>query len=306
MKHQPSTQPQAEIRFTQNFLRDPKLVSGLVKQADIQPNDTVLEIGPGKGIITDALAKAVGIGGLVIAVELDAALATRLVDIFGPLPQVRIVAGDILTLKNANFPRSYKVFANIPFNITSPLLEYLFDAQTGPEAAHLILQIDALVSTNEHALNLETFKSLMIKPLYDISIEHHLKRSDFSPQPAVETALFGFIKRPMPLINPADYYFYKDFLAFVSKDRVGEGVWTRIFSKQQIHMLAERTDIVIGRGMKMQTVQALISAFEVFAARNKSKHEIVRGSMSNLRAEQERREQVNLAGGHRRPRRPSE
>jgi 23S rRNA (adenine-N6)-dimethyltransferase len=305
MKYQPQ-RPQEEIRFTQNFLRDPALVTKLVRQANIQLHDTVLEIGPGKGIITKALAQAVGPDGQVIAVELDPALGIRLSTEFTSILQVRIISGDIMTFDRIILPKDYKVFANVPFNITSALLEYLFDAKLGPSTAHLILQTDTLLSTGEHGFRLETFKSLLIKPLYEISVEHHFKRSDFNPQPGVDTALFGFKRHPVPLADPSQYDLYKDFLAFVSKDRVGEGVWLRVLSRQQIQKLVEQAGMVFGRGMKMQSVKAITAAFRLFAAGSKVKRDIVKGAMATLRIEQARREQINRAGGHRRPRRAGE
>ena len=306
MKYQPPKRHQDEIRFTQNFLHDPALVAMLVSQADIRSGETVLEIGPGKGIITRALTQAVGANGHVIAVELDPGLAARLKTEFAASPQIRIIASDILSFNRSSLPSRYKVFANIPFNITSTLLEYLFDGIVGPTTAHLILQTDALFGTGEHGISLETFKSLLIKPLYTIEIAHRFQRSDFSPSPGVDTALFAFDRRTLPLINPSQYDLYKDFLAFVSKDRVGEGVWLRVLSRQQIQKLAEEAGIVVGRGIKLQSVDALTAAFHLFAAGSKTKVETVRGALAVLRAEQASREDINRAGGHRRPHRTRE
>lgn len=302
MTNQSSKHQQKEIRFTQNFLRDPALVGKLVSQAGIRSGEIVLEIGPGKGIITKVLAQAVGTRGKVIAVELDAALSGRLKIEFSSLAQVEIICGDILTFDITSLPDFYKVFANVPFNITSALLEYLFSNYIGPAAAHLILQTDTLLGTGDRGLKSETFKSLLIKPLYTIEIDHRFQRSDFSPSPSVDTALFRFERRMEPLIEPTQYDIYKDFLAFVSRDRVGEGSWSRVLSRQQIQKLARDAGMVLGRGLKMQSVNAIAEAFHLFAAGNKSRQLIVAGAMAALRTEQARRETINRAGGHRRPR----
>lgn len=305
MKNQLPSRPssQSEIRFTQNFLRDPVLVSKLVKQAGVQAGQTVLEIGPGKGIITKALAQAVGVKGQVVAVEIDQVLAAKLENDLRPFPQIKLVIGDILTFDLASLPPGYKVFANIPFNITSALLEYLFDTNLGPLSAHLILQTDTLLGAGERGFILETFKSLLIKPLYTVDALYSFKRSDFSPPPGVDTALFRFERRQSPLIDPVQYDLYKDFLAFVSKDRVGEGVWLRVFSRQQLQKQAEQAELTLGRGIKLQSIEAIISAFKTFVIGSKAKQAVVNGSMAALRTEQVRREQINRAGGHRRPRR---
>jgi 23S rRNA (adenine-N6)-dimethyltransferase len=307
MKNQfPSRSPQEELRFTQNFLRDPALVSKLMQQAEIRGGDSILEIGPGKGIITRSLAHAVGVTGNVVAVELDQALATKLKDDLRLFPQITLVTGDILTFDLSSLPPDYKVFANAPFNITSALLEHLFDASVGPSSAHLILQTDTLLSTGERGLILETFKSLLIKPLYTITVQHSFKRSDFSPSPNVDTALFRFERRQSPLIDPVQYDLYKDFLAFVSKDRVGEGVWLRAFSREQLRKQAEQAGLILGRGIKMQSVGAIAAVFKMFAMQGKAKQVIVHGAMAALRTEQARHEQLNRVGGHRRPHRTGE
>ncbi|PJF21799.1 MAG: hypothetical protein CUN56_09225, partial [Phototrophicales bacterium] len=147
--------------------------------------------------------------------------------------------------------------------------------------------------------NGETFKSLLIKPLYTLTVAHTFSRGDFKPQPSVDTALFAFDKRPTPLIASQHYAIYKDFLAFVSKDRVGEGAWKKLFSKTQLHRLEH---LVMGRGLKSQTLEGILDAFDTFMRLNQDKINIIQGAMSRLRAEQRRRDMLNQSGGHRRPR----
>lgn len=303
MKPTPPHPRHEEIRFTQNFLHSPALVARLVALAGLKRGDTVLEAGPGKGIITRKLAEAVGSEGKVIAVELDSGLAEKLRAALGDLTQVGIETLDILRFRLADLPRGYKVFANVPFNITSALLEMLLNPASGPEQAHLILQRETLIGSNEQGTNAETFKSLMIKPVYRIETAYTFARSDFSPQPSVETALFAFTKREPPLVDPARYGLYKDFLAVVSKDRFGEGAWRRLFSTAQLRTLEERAGFAAARGLKSQTAEAMAAAFQLFAAGSAAKTGAVNGAMAALRDEQERREHINRAGGHRRPKR---
>ncbi|MCU0464421.1 MAG: rRNA adenine N(6)-methyltransferase family protein [Anaerolineae bacterium] len=293
----------SELRYSQNFLHSPALVTKLVSLAQLAPGGTVLEVGPGKGIITKALAEAVGETGRAVAVELDGRLAETVRAQLRSLKQVEIVAGDILTFDLAALPAGYAAFANVPFNITSALLEKLLNPASGPAQAHLILQTDALVATDDYGTAAETLKSLMIHPLYEIEIVHHFNRLDFSPQPAVETALFAFMKRAAPLVTPGEYVLYKDFLAVVSKDRAGEGGWRRLFSKAQLAQLDTPDGLVMGRGLKAQTADGILAAFQVFT-RTPAKHREVSGAWAALREEQERREQVNREGGHRRNTRP--
>ena len=93
VSHAVPSQEEREIAHTQNFLTSRRLVERLVERAAIGPDDVVLEIGPGRGIITEALARR---AGRVIAVEKDAALAQRLARRFADVPTVSIVAADFL------------------------------------------------------------------------------------------------------------------------------------------------------------------------------------------------------------------
>ncbi|MCU0498477.1 MAG: rRNA adenine N(6)-methyltransferase family protein [Anaerolineae bacterium] len=282
------------IGFTQNFLHNQALVHKLIQQAQLPKGSTVLEIGPGKGIITAGLAEQVGSQGRVIAVELDPKLVSALQTRFQATPQVSILSQDILTYPLEQLPKDYRVFSNVPFNITSTLLEYLFTPPSQPIQAHLILQVDGLIAEGGG----ETFKSLLLAPLYQIRLGHHFARTDFTPQPRVDTALFTFDPHVTPRIDPAQYALYKDFLALIAKDRVGEGVWKKLFSAGQLDQLRAQTGLIGGRGLKTQSAQAVIAAFEQFTRFGKVA--LVRGAMQRLREEQDRREQINTAGGHHR------
>lgn len=103
--------------FSQHFLKDLSVVRHMLKVADLQKGETVLEIGPGKGILTQALVKA---GAHVIAIELDKDLIPILKEKFKH--QITLLSADALSVPVPKEP--YKVIANIPYNITSPLLKY--------------------------------------------------------------------------------------------------------------------------------------------------------------------------------------
>lgn len=293
-----SNQHSKDLRDSQNFLHDDALVQKIVNLANIPLGAFVLEVGSGEGIITRHLAQTVGQDGRVISVELDRRLADKLHNTFQDMPQVEIVNANILDYDLSTIGDDYSVFANVPFNITSILLERLFTSPHAPLIAHLILQKDTLTGITRDGYVSETVKSLMIKPFYEMSIVYTFKPTDFIPPPSIDTALFAFTKRTTPLISLTQVELYKDFLAYVSKDRVGEGVWKRAFSKKQLTRLTAQTQLVSGRGIKSQSLNAIVEAFQIFLTLNQSKHHIITGAMSKLREEQQRREQINYAGGH--------
>lgn len=136
----------------QHFLKCRWVVSTLIKAAEVSKNDTILEIGPGTGVLTRELAKY---AGRVIAVEKDEHLAEELKKslINEGAKNVKIVAGDIISLLKSDFNRvnaltttynlqtnSYKVVANIPYYLTSRLLRLLLENEPRPERIVLTIQ----------------------------------------------------------------------------------------------------------------------------------------------------------------------
>jgi 16S rRNA (adenine1518-N6/adenine1519-N6)-dimethyltransferase len=112
-------------RLGQHFLRDPKVVQDTLKALELEPGDRVLEIGPGKGVLTLALAEAVGPEGKVVAVELDLALAAGL---YGMVPQqVEIIEGDAVEVDLDELGPFDKVVGNLPYRISSPLTFRILD-----------------------------------------------------------------------------------------------------------------------------------------------------------------------------------
>lgn len=291
------------LRYTQNFLTNTAVVERLAAVPDWLPNRAVLEIGPGEGIITQALAERLGPdqqGRRVVAVEMDARLVEKLRAKFTAVPQVHIVQQNILHFDLSTLGDDYVVVANVPFNITSDLLAYLFQPGRGPAFAQLILQTDALQARTRGGQTGETLKSLLIKPWYDVTLARRLARRDFHPAPAVDTALFAFRRREKPLVAEAQYVLYQDFVAYVAGDRVGEGAWRRLFSKKQIGMMGRQTGLVLNRGLKSQSFTAVVEAFHSFVRYSQPKHGRVQGAMQQFRAIQGQTTRRNWRGGHRR------
>lgn len=116
----------ASHRLGQNFLIAPAVVEGILAAAELQPGDRVLEIGPGIGTLTQALAEA---GARVTAVELDKKLPAVLAETLKGYDNVTIVAGDILRvdIEELMGGEPFKVVANLPYYITTPILLALLE-----------------------------------------------------------------------------------------------------------------------------------------------------------------------------------
>lgn len=194
------------VRFSQNYLRDANLVRRLVLQAGIKESDIVYEIGPGRGIITAELAQICR----VIAIEVDRANASLLSRRFAGCSGVDIVVGDALAF---SFPEEpYKVFANIPFNLTAEIIRKLFYGGASPESAHLIVQQGA--AEKYAGARQETQASLLLKPWYDSSIIHYFRSEDFIPSPSVGVALVSFQQRSHALVDEDAAELYRQFVAY--------------------------------------------------------------------------------------------
>jgi 16S rRNA (adenine1518-N6/adenine1519-N6)-dimethyltransferase len=129
----------ARKRFGQHWLMDQAVLDRIVAAAEIEPGEALLEIGPGRGALTERLLASPASG--VAAVELDRDLLQGLQQRFAAEPRFALVAGDALEVP---LPPARKVVANIPYNITGPLLERLvgrLDRPVSPPYRRLVLLV---------------------------------------------------------------------------------------------------------------------------------------------------------------------
>lgn len=114
----------------QNFLADPNTARRIVRLAGVTPGDRVLEIGPGIGSLTVALAEAVQPGGEVVALELDRHLLPVLAEVVGDAPHVTVVQGDALTIDYDPLlggAGAWTMVSNLPYNVATPLMARLLE-----------------------------------------------------------------------------------------------------------------------------------------------------------------------------------
>lgn len=201
------TAPRRSIRLSQNFLKDFRLIESLVLNVALTRDDTVFEIGPGHGIITQALAN---VCHKVVAIEVDPQLAALLKQQFTEIDNVEIINTDVLKFQ---FPAtSYKIFSNIPFNITADILRKLLYADNPPSRAYLIIQREA--AEKYSGSRKESQASILLKPWYKFNIAHEFERSDFEPVPSVEVVLLDIEKLEQPLVDSADSELYRQFVTY--------------------------------------------------------------------------------------------
>ena len=179
--------PPPNKRLGQNFLIDPNIVRKIVVLAELSLSDHVLEIGPGRGILTEALSHA---AGRVTAVELDprlhAYLETRQVELLN----VKLVCEDALTYPVESLPMGTVVVANLPYYISTPLLFRLLDQRGRFPRMVLMLQAevaDRLVAKpggSDYGV-----LSVMAQYAADITKSFRVSAQCFRPRPEVASAV---------------------------------------------------------------------------------------------------------------------
>lgn len=182
--------------YSQNFLRSPKLVESLVAQSNLKKDDVVYDIGAGSGIISATLARKVK---QVIAVEFEPGAAKLLIHNMQEYPNVSVKIGDIMKMNLPTTP--YKIFANIPFHLSSPIVQRFINSPMSPEAAYLVVQKQfgrKLIATDTSHFTGQL--GMLLGAEYKVKIIKSLRKTDFWPHPAVDTVLVEMIKRKEPLV----------------------------------------------------------------------------------------------------------
>ena len=188
-------------------MRGSRLIGELVGHSNIRRRDTVIDIGAGSGAISAVLARR---AACVIAYENESQALILLRRNMARYGNVKIVAQDFL---RAELPREpYKVFANIPFSLSSKIVAKLAFADTPPRAIYLIVQKQFAQKLVLDSAHFHSALGQTLAPWWAVRIRRPLRRSDFTPPPAVDTVLLELKLRSKPLLDPTKA---RDFHSFV-------------------------------------------------------------------------------------------
>lgn len=180
----------------QNFLIDADTVDALVDAAQVAPNDTVLEIGPGLGAVTGTLLEK---GAHVIAVELDRMLSASLTKRFHSEPLLKLVNANVLHVPLEDYVKdgSYKLVSSLPFNITSIVLRRFLEQAPRPSVISLVIQREVAERVTAPPGTMSML-SVAVQYLGEPSIVHEVPRTSFWPVPEVDAAVIRIGVRPIP------------------------------------------------------------------------------------------------------------
>ncbi|MBI2042490.1 MAG: ribosomal RNA small subunit methyltransferase A [Candidatus Nealsonbacteria bacterium] len=182
-------------RLGQNFLIDKGAVRQIIEAADVDSQDTVLEIGPGLGVITQELAKKVK---QVIAVEKDKKMVDLLKETLKDYKNIEIITGDIREsdfLKRKSDFLKYKVVGNLPFYLTAPVIRQfleLVDTRCQPAQMTLVVQkeVGQRICQKPPRMNL---LAVSVQIYAEPQIIAYIPKTSFWPQPKVDAAIVSII-----------------------------------------------------------------------------------------------------------------
>lgn len=201
----------AKKSLGQNFLISPRVANAIARAGDIEKEQTVVEIGPGKGALTKELLSA---GAHVIAIEKDENLVIDLETRFWREIQsgfLEIISGD--ALGEIALPKKYKLIANIPYYITGAIIEKFLSAENPPSLAVLMVQkevAERILARNGK----ESILSISVKIFGMPSIVMKVSRGNFFPIPNVDSAVLRIENIKNPFVNKKEE---ERFFALVKK-----------------------------------------------------------------------------------------
>ena len=191
----------------QHWLTDRFILSEIADTADILKNDTVLEIGPGLGTLTSELLRR---AKKVISVEFDTELARKLPGQF-PGTNLTVINEDILSFDLDSLPSDYIVVANVPYYITSKIVQKLMTANNKPKAAVLLVQKEVAERIAAEPGDMSILAlSAQVYASAELGIE--VPKEFFTPPPKVDSQVIILRTHGQPLISPDEE---KDFFRVV-------------------------------------------------------------------------------------------
>lgn len=186
----------------QNFLHDPNTLEKIVEMAELTPDSTVLEIGPGTGNLTQVLAEQ---AGRLTAIELDDRLVPLLREAFVDQPHVEIIHGDILDIDLVGVIGTgpYTVVANLPYYITSAILRHLLETEHHPQRIVITVQREVAERIVAEPGDMSVL-AVSVQFYGQPEIVMRLKPSVFWPRPDVESAVLRIDVHDQPQVDVPD------------------------------------------------------------------------------------------------------
>ena len=222
--------PPARKRLGQHFLTDRHSLERIVDALEIGPDETVVEIGPGRGALTDLLAER---AARLIAVEIDRLLIPMLTERYAAAPNVRIVEADVLEISLGSLVDGpFALIGNVPYYITTPII---FQALRPPRPTRMVFLVQREVADRIAAPPGDrTYGALSanVQALAHVQIAGRVPAGAFHPKPKVDSAILRLTPRADPLVTPDEQTPFQHFVqaAFGQRRKQIRRVLRELFS----------------------------------------------------------------------------
>lgn len=231
----------AKKEFGQNFLINNQVLEEICNAAKIQKDETILEIGPGPGGLTQKLLQKTN---QVIAIEFDPEMIKLLQNNLGPQANLKIIHQN--ALEYIPTQPNYKIVANIPYHITSPLLRhYLLEVEHKPSLVILMIQDEVAQKITDHKN--QSVLSLQVKVFGEPKYLFKVPKNDFYPAPKIDSAVISIQAFPKPLVSPEmlNQFFKTIKIGFSQKRKklMNSFLSTNRFAKQKLEEIFAKSGI---------------------------------------------------------------
>ncbi|MDB5169737.1 MAG: putative Ribosomal small subunit methyltransferase [Candidatus Saccharibacteria bacterium] len=247
--------PIAKKSLGQHWLKDHDSLQAMVTAGEVQTGDEVLEIGPGYGTLTEYLLAA---GAQVRALEFDDSLVPGLLAQFAHVPELKVEQGDIRTFDFTSMPPDYKIVANIPYYLTSNLIQLISETPNQPAVAVLLMQKEVAERVVAQPGSMSIL-SITAQFYWEVSLDRMVGAELFSPPPKVDSQILVLKRRVQPLFADTDSkQFFRLVKAGFSQKRktllnsLSGGL---AISKDEARVLLERAAVDPGRRAQTLSLQ---------------------------------------------------
>jgi 16S rRNA (adenine1518-N6/adenine1519-N6)-dimethyltransferase len=206
----------------QNFIKDPRVIERIVEAAELSADDCILEIGPGMGALTIALAEK---AGKVIAIEKDERVITPLRKVLEGYPNTNVVRADGLKIDFKDFyaGKKMKTVSNLPYSISTPVLIKLLGDRDMFSSLVLMLQLEVGQRITARPVGKQYGSlSVLVQTYMDVKILFRVPPSAFWPKPKVDSVVLKFVPLPRPRVPLMDERIHERVLraAFSSRRKM--------------------------------------------------------------------------------------
>jgi 16S rRNA (adenine1518-N6/adenine1519-N6)-dimethyltransferase len=228
----------AKKRYSQNFLIDQNILEKICATADVKEGDHILEIGPGPGALTEKLLEK---GAIVTAIEKDPELAAKLSALKSD--RLTIICDDALTCP-LDLQQPTKVVANLPYNITTPLIERLIRLHPPLTSLTVMVQkeVGERMTAKQNTPEYSSF-TLFIRAFSTPAYCFTVKPQSFFPAPSVHSCIVQMKLHPFPFAIPEEGFFSLTRTAFGQRRKMLRGTLKKLYTQEALDQAFLETNI---------------------------------------------------------------